>query len=371
MVWLPPGFWVITGYDEAKTILRNRAFAVPMVTADVATGNPGLAATLTQVKEVFARFLFNLNPPDHGRIRGLVGGFFSTKSINSLKPRIQTISERLLDAAQGRHAIDLVADFASPLLIMVITEMLGLPMADYDRFRRLSHDASRIVEPLNAPDSVERVLAAVTELRNYFSAFVVRRHASARNEALSALIAALEQGERLSEEELLANLILLFIAGHETTTNLICNGTLALLRNPEELAKLRSDPALIPSGIEELLRYESPIQLVGRSAAQTIQVNGRRFRAGEAVVVMLGAANRDPIRFAAPDRLDLTRTGNDHLAFGAGIHHCPGANLARLIGEIAIATLLSRSPNLALEGAQPRWRGNLAVRGLESLRVAL
>jgi cytochrome P450 len=252
--------------------------------------------------------------------------------------------------------------------------MLGVPPADRDRFKRWSDDATAAAGnlPSNLSPAVQRQsVAAMEELQAYFRGIIAQRRAEPRDDLISALVRAQEEGDRLSDDELLANCVLLLNAGHETTTNLIGNGTLALLRHPGQLRRLRDDPSLAPSAVEELLRYDSPVQFTTRVLKADMELGGKVLRAGEMVLLVLGAANRDPEQFPDPDRLDVRRPDNKHLSFGLGSHFCLGAPLARLEGRLVFEALLRRTPEMRLDGPPPRYRQNFNLRGLESLHVAV
>jgi cytochrome P450 len=296
------------------------------------------------------------DPPDHTRLRTLVSRAFTPRAIEGLHGQIQSIMDGLLDAIVDRGAADLIADFAYPLPVSVINEMLGVPARDRALFRQWSFDIARSLDAivLPDPDIIARGNAAGAAIGAYFEDLVAERRRAPRADLLSAMIAVEEAGDRLSIEELLATGLLLFLAGHETTTNLIGNGVLALLRHPEELRRLREDPALVESAVEELLRYDSPVQRVSRLVYEDVTLGDRTIPAGSLVLGLLGAANRDPDHFPEPDRLDLRRRDNRHLAFGWGIHFCLGAPLARLEGQLAFRTLLRRLPNLALAAERDR-----------------
>jgi len=266
-----------------------------------------------------------------------------------------------------------VEEFAYPLPVIVICEMLGVPVKDHERFKHWGLDIARGLDAIMLPPDSEvgkRSVIGRKALAEYFRELIAERRAAPRGDMLSALIAAEEAGDKLGEDELLATCILLLVAGHETTVNLLGNGTLALLRHPAELRRLRENPRLIGTAVEELLRYDGPVQRTARVPDTEVIVAGRTIEAGEMVMPFIGAADRDPAQFPDPDRLDLTRADNRHIAFGWGIHFCLGAPLARLEGQIAINALVQRFPKLALATERPQYRGSLTLRGLESLPVA-
>ncbi len=358
----PAGMWVLSRYDDVALALRDPRFGrrgfAELISARF--GRPG-----------FARSMLLQDPPDHTRLRALVNKAFTSRVIEGLRGRIQQMLDGLLDAVAGRREMDLVADVAYPLPVGVICEMVGVPATDRDRFRQWSEDITRSFDAIGFPDPevIARANAAGDAIGAYFQDLVAERRRALRPDLLSALIAAEEAGDRLSTEELFATAVLLFLAGHETTANLIGNGVLALLRHPAELRRLRKEPALINRAVEELLRYDSPVQRVSRIVSEDVIIGGRTVPQGALVLALLGAANRDPVHFAEPDRLDVAREDNRHLAFGWGIHFCLGAPLARLEGQIAIGTLLRRLPRLALATERVQWRQSFTIRGLMALPV--
>jgi cytochrome P450 len=265
--------------------------------------------------------------------------------------------------------MDVIADLAGPLPVTVIAVMLGVPPEDHQRFRAWSNALALTLEPVLPAEVLYHAGQAVLELLDYFRSLVARKRAAPQDDLLSALIQAEEQGQRLSTDELLANAVLLLAAGHETTVNLIGNGTLALLRNPEQLALLRRSPGLIKEAVEELLRYDAPVQIASRILAEDVNLDGRVLRKGSEVLPVLGAANRDPAQFPDPDRLDLTRQENRHLSFGGGIHYCVGAPLARAEAQIAFGQMVQRFANLKLAEGDLEWRPMAVLRGLKALPV--
>jgi cytochrome P450 len=292
---------------------------------------------------------------------------FSARVIEALRPFVQRTVDDLLDGIERRGGeFELVSELAHPLPVVVICEMLGVPAEDVELFSRLSDDLVHTLDPMIGPDIIERATESELAFDAYFRALIARRRKAPREDLLSGLIAAEEEGQRLSEEELLRTLILLLVAGHETTVNLISNGTVALLRNRDQLARLQDDPSIIRAAVEELLRYDAPVQLTGRIPLEDMEFGGKTVRKGQQVVALVGAANRDPEQFADPDRLDLGRQDVRHVAFGGGIHFCLGAFLARVEGQIAIGSMVRRFPKLELAG-EPVWRDTITLRGLKVL----
>lgn len=265
--------------------------------------------------------------------------------------------------------MDIVSDFACPLPVYVISTMLGMPSNDFARLNKWSDDLTHVLEPLRSLEDYEHMNQVAVEFTDYLRDLIAERKKRPQEDLISALIAAQDQGKKLTEDEILSVCILLYVAGEETTVNLIGNGMLALLRHPDQIQKLKQEPIIIQSAVEELLRYDSPAQLLARIATKNVDIGGKTIRAGERVFVSLGAANRDPAQFPDPDRLDLSRSENRHLAFADGIHHCLGAALARVEAQIAIDTLVQRLPDMKLSTDKLEWRKNIALRGLKTLPV--
>jgi len=369
--WSPIGFWVFARYAEGATIVQDRRFAMfePREFGESA-GYRYEGAGPEKVRASLGRMMLFKNAPDHTRLRSLVTKAFTARAIEGLRNRIVEIVGDLLDRVRKAGRMDVIADLAYPLPAIVIAEMLGVPAEDRDQFRLWSRALASTIDPMILPDEMERAAVAVDRFAEYFTALIAKRRQEPRDDVLSAMIAAEEQGDRLSEAELIANAMLILNAGHETTTNLIGNGMLALLRHPDELARLRQDPSLLPGAIEELLRYDSPTQLTARRARVDCEVGGVKINAEQQVLVIIGSANRDPARFPEPDRLDIARRDTEHLSFGGGPHYCLGANLARLEGRIAIGALIAALPGLRLAPEAPEWRETLTLRGLKTLPVA-
>jgi cytochrome P450 len=359
--------WLITRYDDVAMVLKDERFVKDTVNALT----PRQMADQRWFRKLFKtlkRSMLNLDPPDHTRVRGLVKAF-SPRMIEQMRGRIETLTNDLLDALDGRGRMDLIRDYALPLPTTIIAEMLGVPVEDRHAFHRGSNAI------IAAASSSWAMLAAVPRawsLTRYIRKIVRKRRADPRDDLVSALVRAEVAGDKLSEDELLAMVFLLLVAGHETTVNLIGNGTLALLEHPDQMDMLRNDPALIEPAVEELLRYTSPVEMATeRYAREDVTIAGVTIPRGEMVFAVIASANRDERQFADPDTLNLTRDPNRHLSFGLGLHFCLGAPLARLEGQIAINTLLRRflDLQLTLAPAELRWRHGLLLRGLESLPV--
>ena len=370
------GGWVLTRYRDVRAVLFDRRLSADRITPfRDHLPRPQQA----EVKDLLATLglwaVFN-DPPDHTRRRALLNKAFTPRAVAALRPVIEAIVERLLDGIAGRAEFDLIADFAYPLPATVIAGMIGVPAADLDRFKRWSDDIAAFVgSALATPDKRGRAERGVREMTEYFRAMVAEHRARPRADILSGLIAAEEQGKGLSEDEIVASCILLLFAGHETTTNLIGNGVLALLRHPEQLRALRQRPELMTDAIEEMLRYDGPTQAMTRVALEDIELQGAAgerpvLRRGERVFALLNAANRDPEMFVDPERFAVARGDSRHLSFGYGPHFCLGAPLARLEAEIGIGALLRRVPGLALAEERPAWSDSFVLRGVRALRVS-
>lgn len=316
------------------------------------------------------------DPPTHTRLRGLVHKAFTPRMIETLREHIEAITEDLLDRVQDAGSMDVIADLATPLPVKVIAEMLGVPLDDQETFRRWSRDLAGTLEflPVGGHDDLyDRATQAAIEFDAYFRKLAAERRQSPQDDLLTALVQAEDGGETLTEDELVATCSLLLIAGHETTVNLIGNGTLALMRHRDQWDKLTAElphnPGLIRSTVEELLRYDSPVQMTSRWIVEDFDFEGHKFRKGQQVAMLFGAANRDPQRFDHPNDLDVTREDNKHLAFGNGIHFCLGAPLARVEGQIGTAALARRMPDLHLTDEEPEHRDTYVLRGLKALHV--
>jgi cytochrome P450 len=361
--------FVVTRYQDVVTVLhRFSANRTPTPEQLAAIG----LESLSPIARVMVRQMLFLDAAAHTRLRGLAAHAFTPRRVAVLREHIADIAERLLDAVAPRGRMDVIADFAAPLPAIVTAEMLGVPVADHPRLKAWSADFAEVLGNFqHNPERAARTLAATEAMTAYFRDAVREQRARPREGLIHALLTAEIDGDRLTEDEVVANCIITMVGGQETTTNLIGNGVLSLLRHPDQLAWVRETPALIASAVEELLRYESPTQHTARVAPDDVELGGTPIRKRQGVIAVMGAANRDPERFADPDRLDLGRPDNRHLAFGWGAHFCFGAPLARIEGQLAFAALLRRFPDLALVPDAPLvWRPNLALRGLETLHVS-
>jgi pimeloyl-[acyl-carrier protein] synthase len=362
LYWDVWGIWFLSRYDDCSALLRD---------SRLGHGEMGFEPPEEQraLFEMQGHWMLIKNPPDHTRLRGLVHKAFTPRIVEQMRGRIQAITDGLLDRVQAAGHADVIADLAYPLPVTVIAEMLSIPPEDHEQFHDWSDALAHSLDLTDDPQVYNRASHAAVELTKYLREIVARRRRQPGDDLLSALIEAEEGGGRLTEDELYATVALLLLAGHETTINLIGNGVLALLRNPDQLRRIRENPALIRPAIEELLRYDGPVQMTSRVALENLEIRGQTIRAGQQVAFLLGAANHDPERFAAPQKLDVGREPNQHLAFANGIHYCLGAPLARLEGQIAISALLGRMPELALATEAPEYRDNFVLRGLRSLPV--
>ena len=365
----PLGFYVLTRYDDVAAFLRDPRFGKSgyqaLFESRFGGGQDGTGLAISM--------LFR-DPPDHTRLRSLVSKAFTPRVVETLRGRIQAIVDRLLERVAGAPRMDVIEGLAYPLPVTVISELLGVPAGDSETVKEWSRDVARALDAIAlpvGPEVIERGRLATDGMADYFRGLSEERRRHPGPDLLSGLVEAEEAGDRLSERELLATCILLYVAGHETTVNLIGNGLLALLRHPEERRRLQDDPGLLPAAIEELLRYDGPVQRTGRMAVSDMEIGGVPIPKGSLVLGLLGAANRDPAHFAEPDRLDLGRPEPRHLAFGAGIHYCLGAPLARLEAQVAIGTVLRRFPALTLAAERPVWRPSSTLRGLEALSITL
>ena len=372
----PIGLWLLLRYDDVHGFVRDPALSVedrhvrpgPL---DV-IAREALGDRYEEANSRGTHAMLNLDPPDHTRLRRLVTKAFTPRVVEGLRPRVRHLVDAALDAAAERGELELVADLAFPLPFAVITEMLGMPDTDSAQLREWSGTIVRTLEPLMDPDLIRAIADAADNMRALTADAIAWKRRNPADDLLSALIAAEEGGDVLSDEELIDQVMLLYIAGHETTVNLIGNGTLALLRHRDQLARLRDDPALDANAIDELLRFDPPVQMTRRVTLRDTEVGGRTIEAGSFVICVIASANRDERQWGSDaETLDVARPdAHNHLAFGGGVHYCLGAALARLEGQVAVGTLLRRFPDLDLAD-DPRWNGRLNLRGLERLPLSL
>ncbi|MGH8930518.1 MAG: cytochrome P450 [Egibacteraceae bacterium] len=367
------GIWYLTRYADVDAALNH-----PRLSNDSERARRwqerylgGEGRELSRIAQRLNGSMVGTDPPDHTRLRKLVNKAFTSRRVQVLTPRIGVIVRELLDAAvEMGPRFDLIAQLAYPLPITVICELLGVPASDRGLIRQWTAALTDTAQLIPTGAALEELDQAISAFEEYLLRLVNLRRSDPRDDLLSALVTAWDRGDRLSEKELLSTCFLLLVAGHETSINLIGNSTLALLRHPDQMRRLLRHPQLIRSAIEELLRYDSPIQMAFRLVAGTVELGGQMLREGEAVVPVLAAANRDPARFPEPDRLDLARPVPRHVSFGNGPHFCIGARLARLEGEVAIRALVQRLPDLRLDCETVEWRPNPNFRGLAALPVA-
>lgn len=360
--------WVVTRYPDVIKVLRE--FTAARTPTPEKLTEMGLEA-LNPIAKVMVKQMLFLDAPAHTRIRNLAGVAFTPQKVNALRSHVRDIVRSLLQPISAKGSMDVIADLAEPLPCIVTAEMLGLPVEDHRQLKVWSQDFAEMLGNFqHNPDHVPRILKSTEEMTSYFRN-KIRRNAIRPDGLVASLTNAEFDGDRLTEEEVIANCIVTMVGGQETTTNLIGNGVLALLRHPDQLEKLRANQSLIPSAVEELLRFESPSQHTGRLAPDEIQLGGKQIRKRQAVMAVMAAANRDPEYFPDPDRLDITRRDNKHVAFGWGAHFCFGASLARIEGQVAFEEMLRMFPKWSLKPGPLVWRVNLGLRGLKSLPISV
>ncbi len=361
--------WVFTRYDDCVSLFRdsrlsadfrNQAMFPRMKKAQLKAGRTE--------EELDRPTMLNSDPPRHTRLRGLVSKAFTPRAVSALEDRMVEIVEEMLDATSGRSEFCVIDALAYPLPVIIIAEMLGVPAEDRDRFRHWSEEIVRNMG-ISGLEDARASARAGRELRAYFESIAEERRQDPQDDLLSALLQAEEEGDRLSWDEVVGTLILLLIAGNETTTNLIGNGMLALLRNPDQLEALRADPELTDNAVEELLRYDSPVQATSRISLEDVEIRGTKIPALTELIALIGSANRDPDQFSDPDVLDLRRTENRPVSFGFGIHFCLGSNLARYEGRTAIRALVDHFPGMKLATDHVEWRRNPILRAARQLPV--
>jgi hypothetical protein len=377
----PRGFWVVTRHDDCLEILRSKASSADGANIDPDSlpdgfgrqrGRGDMPDELAQAMDDNRPFLFR-DPPEHTRMRGLVSKAFTPRMVDGLRPRIEAMVDELLDSAFERGDIDVVRDFAYPLPIQVICEMLGIPEGDRDRFSEWSAVLARGLDPefLQPEGAVEERFSVIGAFSEYFFGLMAERRRAPGDDLLSQLALAEEAGDVLTEGQMFSTAILLLVAGHETTVNLISGGVLALVNHPDQLARWRDDPSITPRAVEELLRFVSPVQLTGRALLDDIELSAGTLPKGHYVLSVIASGNRDPEAFTDPESLDVARAENRHLGFGFGLHHCLGAPLARLETAIALPRLLERTRSIELLSDRATYRDNIVLRGLAELAVRL
>lgn len=390
------GFWVLTRYADIASVYTDDRFSRAHGLRSNFQRLPEAEQRIAEpVYQSFSKTMFYADPPYHTHLRGLMNNAFTPRRVEHLRPYIQRTVDELLDQAQADGRMDVIRDLAYPLPVMVIAELLGLPTNDRARFKGWSDDLFAILGTVrHSPQLMERAAQSLTEMTEYMTELSRRRREQPRDDLLSVLLSVVDEDEQLecphphhvqtqgrlarerhaaaqlTQDELVANINILLSTGHETTTHLIGNGILALLQHPDQLQKLRAQPAMVASAIEEIMRYENPVQITYRSATEDAEIGGKQMHEGDLVNSILGSANRDPERYTDPDRFDITRNEGRHLNFGLGIHFCIGASLVRLEAEIAFNTILRRFPKLQLETESLDWQEHPVFRGLKSLPVS-
>ncbi len=345
--------WALTRYEDVERVLRD---------------DKRFCSSDRVLVKTIPLSLLDMDPPEHTRVRALVSKAFTPKAVRQLRGRVQEIADRLLDEVAGQRRFDVVGALGYPLPVTVIAEMLGVRSEDMGVFEKWSNTGALAVDPILGRKQVHAIRQAAEQMSAYFEGIIAERRREPRDDLVTALLAAEEAGDRLTHEELLSVMRLILVAGNETTRNLIGNGVLALLRNPAQLQRLREDRGLLDSAVDELLRYDSPVQLDGRAAREDVEVGGKHIRAGDVVISVLGAANRDPEAFDDPESLDVGRRGNSHLSFGRGVHYCLGGPLAIMEARTALASLLDRYSSMRL-AMEPEYREGVALRGVERLWI--
>jgi cytochrome P450 len=362
--------WVLTRYDDVVFALKDARFSADRTTARSRVSQQAMVMAQEAGAVPRGNTMLTSDPPEHTRLRLIVSRAFLPRAVEALRPHIQQITDELLDGVQHPGAMDIIQDFAYPLPVIVIAELLGVSPGDRVQFRKWSDDiVATLGGGLAAPHVLAQGAQSAREVTEYFRGVIADRRRRPKEDLVSVLVAARDEREALTEEQLLATCMVMLIAGNETTRNLIGNGMLALLRDPGQLAKLWSDPSLAPTAVEELLRYAGPVQGTSRVVKEAVEIGGKTMREGDLVFTMLAAANRDPAQFADPESLNITRRDNHHVAFGFGIHACLGQPLARLEAQIAFGSLARRIRNPRLAAGELEWGPSFILRGLKSLPI--
>ncbi|MBI1258013.1 MAG: cytochrome P450 [Chloroflexi bacterium] len=358
--------WFASAYDDVAALLRDRRLgrAFDRAEANLPPKNPAYAP----FSKLSEHSMFDKEPPDHTRLRSLVHKVFTPRRVENMRAQIETITSDLIDAVQPQGQMDLLEDFAVPLPVTVIAALLGVPDEDRHLLRPWSRDIVAMYELNHTPEAAERAIQAAIDFSDYLRQLARQRKRAPQDDLISALATVEEAGDVLSEDELISTCVLLLNAGHEATVNVIGNGMWALFQNPDQLRLLRDQPATTKTAVEEMMRYDTPLQLFRRWILEDIDYKGFAFKRGQEIALLFGAANRDPAQFEQPNRLDITRADNAHISFSLGIHYCLGAPLARLELQVAIAELMRRLPNMRLSET-PEYRPGYVIRGLKSLQV--
>jgi cytochrome P450 len=366
--------WILTEYKNVAAALQYD----PRITAErlnalIRQLPAAMQAEMGQLREHLSTWMQYYDPPEHSRLRGAVNRPFTPRAVEALRARVQAIVDQILDVAAARGRMDVISELAYPLPAIVVAEVLGVPPEDRDRFKGWADDIASFLEGIGADFSrvTRQAQASVLALMEYLRGLVVERRERPMDDLLTGLLQLHERDHRISEAELFGTCVFMMQAGHETTTGLIGNGLRALAQHPAQRQQLHDDPSLIDSAVEELLRYDSPVQRISRVVKQDFELDGQTLRAGQRIWAMLGAANRDPSQFSEPNRLDLTRSPNRHLAFGYGVHFCLGAPLARIEGQVALATVIRRFPDYLVDATAIRWFEGVSLHRLTTMPVTL
>lgn len=359
-------FWILTRFEDCRTALRDQRLGSP----EPGEEGPALLSSSAQRRSDGPRSLLFLNPPDHTRIRSLVSRAFTPRRVERLRPTVEAMTEELLDPVAAAGECDLIEALAFPLPANVISELVGVPIADRDWLRPIVSDLAATLEPNRQPSEVERANVSGLKMNEYLNGLIDRRRAQPADDLLSGLIAASDGEDRLTQQEVATTVSLIYAAGFETTMNLIGNIVHTLMRHPDQLARLRDDRSLVPTAVDEVLRFEPPVQIDGRYVRADTEIGGHAIPQGHGVLTLLGAANRDPAAVTDPDRFDVGRDEVPMLSFGSGIHYCLGAALARLEGQVVLQALLDRFSTWTPLDDNPPWKRRLTLRGLASLPVA-
>jgi cytochrome P450 len=360
--------WVLTRYEDVKRVCLDGTMSSDRLRPFFATLPAAEAGKVAELARYLTLWMVFRDPPEHTRLRRLTAKVFHVRSINALRPSIERLTHWLLDSLAGRQEFDFIGEFAMPLPALVIMDMLGAPREELGRLKRLSDEMALFIgSARDAPEKYQRAAAATREMAELFRALIGARRAQPQRDLLSDLVALDDGGDRLSDDELVATCILLLFAGHETTTHHLANGLRALMHFPDQLEKLRQNPALAPAAVEELLRYDGPIGAQVRIVLEPHSLHGKALKAGDRVFLLMNAANRDPRAYDQPDRVELARNGVPHLTFGFGAHLCLGFPLARLEGQIALPAVLARWRRLELAGDEPAWMDSMVLRGMKAM----
>ncbi|MDZ7994697.1 MAG: cytochrome P450 [Nostoc sp. EfeVER01] len=363
------GGWYLMRYKDVAAAMQDKRISAkrPPISKIPESEQQNILPLL----ETLSKWILFCDPPEHTRLRALFNKAFTPSIISSMAERIQTLVDELIDSVYEQGNMNIIHDLAYPMPAIVIAQMLGAKSEDWEQFKKWSDDLARFFGMFRMkPEILTSAQQSIIEMTEYFRHILEERRYNPQDDLMSSLIFAQEKGNSLDDDEILSNCVFLTFAGHETTTNLIANGLLALLKNPSQMQKLKDDPSLITTTVEEFLRYDSPVQRQARIAVTNLEIDGKQISQGQRLFLVIGAANRDPEQFLDPDKLDITRPENPHLAFGKGTHFCLGASLGRLEAQIAINTIVRRLSNLHLDTDRIEWHQNPSLRGMKSMPVA-